>query len=198
MGYRTTRTRRSVGRSGFTLVELLIVVAMIGVLAALALVGYKKYMRAASSSEATAMIQGIRGAEEAYKAEMLVYLNISANFTSSASYYPMDPATSCVNGQTSVKTNWVWPAGPNYPLWRTLNVTSDSPVAFSYAVIAGNVGQAYPAFHGSLTRPPVGIPPATEPWYFIQALADRDCDKIFAVFLASSFTGEVYYENETE
>src|SRR3712207_8148103 len=45
------------------------VVAMVGVMAALAMVGYRKYLHSAQASEAKAMIQGIRGAEEAYKAE---------------------------------------------------------------------------------------------------------------------------------
>ena len=37
---------------GFTLVELMIVVAIIGILAALAIVGVKKYMTSAKSAEA--------------------------------------------------------------------------------------------------------------------------------------------------
>src|SRR5262249_24918953 len=46
------RIPRAASGRGFTLVELLITVAMIGVLAALGLVGYRKFIHSAQSSEA--------------------------------------------------------------------------------------------------------------------------------------------------
>src|SRR5262245_41763430 len=64
-------------RRGFTLIELLVVVAMVGVLAALAIVGYRKYLHGASSGEARAIMQGIRAGQENYRGETLVYLGCS-------------------------------------------------------------------------------------------------------------------------
>lgn len=52
---------------GFTLVELLVVVAMVGILASLAIVGYKRFIESAKSSEATAILSSIRIAEESYR-----------------------------------------------------------------------------------------------------------------------------------
>ena len=195
MANRSTRTSRAAAQRGFTLVELLVVVAMIGVLAALALVGYRKYMRSASSSEASAMIQGIRAAEEAYKAEMLVYNDVSTSLSTPSAYYPLDPSA-CSPGQIR-RYSWINQSHARYPNWATLNVTADSAVTFGYAVRAGVAGGAYPAFPSQLKNPPI-LAVATEPWYLIMALGDRDCDGTYAVFLSTSFTGEVYVENDTE
>jgi type IV pilus assembly protein PilA len=191
----TRRLSRASARRGFTLVELLVVVAMIGVLAALALVGYRKYMRSSASSEATAMIQGIRAAEEAYKAEMLVYLNISTDLTSPSSYYPRDPSV-CTPGKVT-KSGWGGNTGPDYALWQALNVSADSPVVFSYAVKAGTAATAMPTLHNSIGQAPAW-PTPSEPWFVVQALADRDCDGVFASFAATSMSGEVTFNNEME
>src|SRR5258708_2631367 len=82
-----TGTTVKILKRGFTLVELMIVVAIVGVLAALALVGYQRYSRSAGAGEARAMLLSIRGAEDSYKSEMLVYKGCGA-VDSAASYYP--------------------------------------------------------------------------------------------------------------
>ena len=61
-------------RAGFTLVELMIVIIIVGVLAAAAVPIYTAYVRKARTSEAKATIGSIRSAEEVYFAEHGVFL----------------------------------------------------------------------------------------------------------------------------
>jgi type IV pilus assembly protein PilA len=180
-------TRRRWQR-GFTLNELLIVVAMISVLAALAMVGYKRYLRSAQASEAKSVIQGIRGLQEQYKSETLTYLNVSTSLTT---FYPM---------ATPNAQKWAWdaPGHPDYLRWRQLNYRTDGPVYFGYAVVAGLPGQAIPQPQGFTTLPQFSSFNNNEPWFVVNAEADRDDDgqKARAVSWSGSF--EVYMENDTE
>src|SRR6187551_283123 len=58
---------------GFTLVELMIVVAIIGILAALAIVGVKKYMTSAKSAEARNSLGTMSGlAAQVWSGEKMV------------------------------------------------------------------------------------------------------------------------------
>ena len=65
---------------GFTLVELLIVVAIIGILSAVAIMSFNRYAVKARVGEAYAMLAQIKAREEVYRAEF--------NQFAGAAYYP--------------------------------------------------------------------------------------------------------------
>lgn len=177
--------RRLPRTRGFTLIEVMVVVAIIAVLATLAVYGVRKYVLAAKSSEAPEIIQAIKAAQEAYKDETFTYLSISANLDA---LYPIPKEEL---GTKKVQ----WGGGDEAADWRRLGVTPNAPVEFGYACVA--------ATGGSL--PTSGIPstlnyPASPggPWYVVKAMGDRDDDEIFAVFIGSSFTDQIYSELDTE
>ncbi|MBU1343052.1 MAG: prepilin-type N-terminal cleavage/methylation domain-containing protein [Proteobacteria bacterium] len=66
-------------QKGFTLIEVMIVIAIIGVLAAIAIPNYKNYQFKAKSAEAKTNLGAIRTMEEAYKAENDAYYVCAAN-----------------------------------------------------------------------------------------------------------------------
>jgi type IV pilus assembly protein PilA len=62
-------------RGGFTLIELMIVVAIIGILAAIAIPNFLRFQLKAKSSEGKTNLAAIRTAEESYFAEYGVYIS---------------------------------------------------------------------------------------------------------------------------
>lgn len=185
-------------RRGFTLVELLVVVAMIGVLAAIAIMGYRKFTASAGTAEALAVMQGIRNAEETYKAESLVYMGCSgcgsAPCTGGATkldgWYPQTAAPS--------SARWAFnnPGHADYGCWQQLNVVTDGPVRFGYAVVAG-IGDPVAAAGIKIKTPPA-FPSTTEPWYLVQAAGDRDDNGVFSYLFATSFQSQIFVEDDTE
>jgi type IV pilus assembly protein PilA len=65
-----TKLRKSMkSEKGFTLIELMIVVAIIGILAAIAIPNFLSYQKKAAQSEAKTNLGGIRTLQEAYAAD---------------------------------------------------------------------------------------------------------------------------------
>jgi len=182
-------------RRGFTLVELMIVVAIVGVLAVIALVGYQKYSRSAAAGEARAMLLSIRGAEDAYRSEMLVYKDCGDTGTSS-NYYPRDYTAS--DGK---KVGWGDTGTAVGLCFQQLNVKSNGPVRFNFAVTAGAAGAA--AFTA-------GAPPNTpawpftgvasaDPWYVTAAVGKSSAGSPqYSVLYTSSGQSEVTVVDDTQ
>jgi len=85
-------------RSGFTLMEILIVVGLIGILLAIAAVSYSSAQKKSRDSRRMSDLQGIRNAMEQYYADHSgVYPTAVAELTSTSTYlpsgWPKDPKT---------------------------------------------------------------------------------------------------------
>lgn len=160
-------------------------VAIVGILATLGLVSYRRFITSSKSSEAIYMVGAIRAAQESYRAETLSYLDVSAGFNE---YFPTGTV-----GNT--KTGWDAAAHKDYPRWRQLGARPDSAVYYGYLVGAGGAGAVPPALH--LTNKPTW-PTTTEPWYVIEAKGDVDGNGVFSWVAGSSFTGEIYLEAQGE
>lgn len=172
---------------GFTLIEVLTVVVIVGVLATLAVYGVRKYVFASKSSEAMTMITSIKANQEAFKDETYAYLDVSQG--SLTRLYP---------NQTPgrFKAAWSNPTHPDFTRWEQLGVDPNGPVAFGYAVTAGAAGTALTAL---TTEQNLNFPVSTtEPWYIVVARADHDGDGVQSLVVSSSLTREVYVEKEDE
>ncbi len=179
---------------GFTLVEVMIVVVIVGVLSALAVYGVKRYVDASKSSEAIHMIGSIKAAEEAYREETYAYLDVAGagkDLSTDDILYPRVPG--------KLKSDWTNNTHACYPRWVSLGVQSSGPVYFGYAVKAGKAGDSISSVSAPRTKTAYSFGPyatAPGPWYVVQAMGDVNGDTNRSVFLASNWTTDIYVEND--
>jgi type IV pilus assembly protein PilA len=181
------RMRRA-ARRAFTLVELMIVVAIVGVLAVIAVVGYRKLVLSGKVTEAKNVISGVRLAQEEYKTERGVYANIGAS-----SLCP-NPAS----GTAQAKWAWDTACSGGVGTWAMLPFHPDGPVQFGYATVAGT-GTPPSPIGQPVTFVTVPGTVGTNPWYYVTASADLDANGgAFTELVGTSWQNTIFTFQEGE
>ncbi len=160
---------------GFSLIEMLIVVTIIGILASLAGVGYRRYVGRARVSEAVTLLSEMVSKEQIYFLEFGSYLPLRADGIvqpspneDAAAFYPSNPgdaAFDSVRAPTLISNSALWPAA-----WRSVGLRPrENQLYCTYLVNSGRPGDVPPAgapFAGSL----LGTVTATGPaWFYAMA-----------------------------
>ncbi len=183
------RRRPSAKSRGFTLTELMIAMGIMAILATVAVYGVRKYVLVSKTAEPMEIINSIRAAEEAYRDETFSYFSPTPDLVT---LHPAIPA----GVPDAKKRSWVTGVAANDQPWQQLGVAVSAPVAFGYACTARAANQAMPALGitGNVNYPTT----PTTPYYVVRAVGDRDEDGVLAVLLGSSFTDEIYVEQDDE
>ncbi|RMH35955.1 MAG: pilin [Deltaproteobacteria bacterium] len=164
------RRTRGTGGRGFTLVELMVAVAIVGVLAAIAVPAFQRYARKAKTAEATTNLRKIvEGARVSiHDTDTLVGRGYSSSpggpVGPEDTHAPMTPSlgTCCAMGGQCVPQAELWAS----PYWQLVKFELVEPHYYMYAYDI--VGDAFTA----------------------RAMGDLDCDGNYATFEMYAIEGD--------
>jgi type IV pilus assembly protein PilE len=183
---------------GFTLIELMVVVVIVGILAAVSIAGYRRYVSSARASEVPAMIQELKTKEESYAAEFGRYLGacnaalpaagVADTMCTEGDYFP----SSITGEQVSINGG--------LPLrWQRLRIQPGKNALYcQYEVIAGpaNTSTNIGAIGATLYTEYSGATPPKN-WYYVLAQCDWDHNSaINALYWSRGDQGTIGKENE--
>ncbi len=138
---------KKLSKRGFTLVELMIVVAIIGVLAALAIYGVRRYLANAKTAEARNSIGAInRGAVQGYERESGTGEILVAGTSGSQTIHSLCLSTLAVPAGIATVANRKYQPNPanglDYatPEWRCLKFELTEPQYFMYKYTTAGYG----------------------------------------------------------
>ncbi len=151
--------RRATNNNGFTLIELMIVVAILGVLAAVAIASYNAYVRRSHNAEATALLADIRLKQEAYRGAFHEYLDVSADCEG---WVPRAKPTADAASSSGIDADCA-------TTWRRLGVVFPNSMFFVYDTQAGVPG-------GTPADRYTAAPSARDFWYGASAIEDLNGD----------------------
>ena len=189
-------------KRGFTLIEMMIVVAIIGVLATVAAVSYRKYLDAARTTEAYGMLGEIRNREEAYRAEFSSYISTTLNNQSETVLFPAVDSGTCYGGSGSYSGKEPCPKAANTQTgailpngWSGMGINAGrNTLQCGYTAIANT---ANTPVTGTLGAGFLGTANQPTTWWYAIAVCDNDGNTATnATFVTAFNTTVVSAQNE--
>ena len=171
-------------RAGFTLVELMIVVAILGILAAVSLPALSSYIYKSKAVEATGFLNEIKARQESYRADFGQYCDASGT---QGNFFPQATAP---RGRS---VDWPNPLPAAALGWTALGaVPPGRSSRFVYSTVAGAPGSVPGAvmLDGN-NRGYTGV----DFWFVSTALGDLDGDGINVTFESYSHSKALWTNN---